>query len=140
MPAPMVPRPTTPIVLNSRAMRHMVACTYAPVGVGPLTSPCPLHPQVAEQCLASERESRESPAMRHEALLRDQAGVISRAQALASGLSENDVRRLLRRRSWVCVHPGVYVNHTGELTWLQRAWAAVLFAWPAALCDESALR
>jgi hypothetical protein len=78
--------------------------------------------------------------MAHESLLRDQAGVISRAQALASGLTENDVRRLLRRRSWVSVHPGVYVNHTGELTWLQRAWAAVLFAWPAALCDESALR
>ena len=38
------------------------------------------------------------------------------------------------------VHPGVYVNHTGELTWLQRAWAAVLFAWPAALSHDSALR
>ena len=41
---------------------------------------------------------------------------------------------------WVMVHPGVYVNHTGELTWLQRAWAAVLFAWPAALSHDSALR
>ncbi|HSV38643.1 MAG TPA: hypothetical protein VLI04_07765 [Nocardioidaceae bacterium] len=38
------------------------------------------------------------------------------------------------------VHPGVYVNHTGPLTWLQRAWAAVLACSPAALCDESALR
>jgi hypothetical protein len=75
-----------------------------------------------------------------EPLLRDQAGVISRGQALARGLSENDVRRLLRRRSSVCIHPGVYVDHTGELTWLQRAWAAILFAWPAALCHESALR
>ena len=64
--------------------------------------------------------------------LAEQAGVISRVQAQANGLSEGDVRRLLRRREWVKVHPGVYVNHTGELTWLQRAWAAVLFAWPAA--------
>jgi hypothetical protein len=70
----------------------------------------------------------------------EQSGVIARGQARASGLSEVDVRRLLRRREWVVVHPGVYVNHTGELTWLQRAWAAVLFAWPAALSHDSALR
>ena len=38
------------------------------------------------------------------------------------------------------MHPGVYVDHTGPLTWLQRAWAAVLVAWPAALTHESALR
>jgi hypothetical protein len=34
----------------------------------------------------------------------------------------------------------VYINHSGELTWLQRAWAAVLFASPAVLSHESALR
>ena len=73
-------------------------------------------------------------------VLRDQAGVIARRQALEAGLTSNDVRRLLRRREWVAVHPGVYVDHTGPLTWLQRAWAAVLYAWPAALCGESALR
>lgn len=38
------------------------------------------------------------------------------------------------------MHPGVYVDHTGELSWLQRAWAAVLFADPAALCHDSAIR
>jgi hypothetical protein len=73
-------------------------------------------------------------------ILTDQAGVISRKQAIAGGMTENDVRRLIRRREWVVVHPGVYVNHTGEPTWLQRAWAAVLFAWPAALTHDSALR
>jgi len=78
--------------------------------------------------------------MRRQDILVEQSGVISRAQAQANGLSEGDIRRLLRRREWVKVHPGVYVNHTGELTWLQRAWAAVLFAWPAALSHESALR
>jgi hypothetical protein len=75
-----------------------------------------------------------------EALLRDQSGVVSRSQALDAGATENDVRRLLRRRELVVVHPGVYVDHTGELNWLQRAWAAVLFAWPAALSHQSALR
>lgn len=78
--------------------------------------------------------------MRIPDILKDQSGVISRAQALAAGLDENSIRRLLRRREWVRVHPGVYVGHTGELTWLQRAWSAVLFAWPAALSHESALR
>jgi len=34
----------------------------------------------------------------------------------------------------------VYVDHTGPPSWLQRAWAAVLFAWPAVLCHGSALR
>jgi len=73
-------------------------------------------------------------------LLDRQDGVIARHQALAAGLLPHDVRRLLRRREWVQVHRGVYVDHTGVLTWIQRSWAAVLWAWPAALWGESALR
>lgn len=69
-----------------------------------------------------------------------QDGVIARSQAARHGLTDNDIRRLIRRREWVRVHPRVYVNHTGPLTWRQRAWAAVLAVWPAALCGESALR
>jgi hypothetical protein len=69
-----------------------------------------------------------------------QSGVISRRQAVAAGVSSSEIRRLLRRREWAMVHPGVYASHTGQLTWLQRAWAGVLFSWPAALCSESALR
>jgi hypothetical protein len=38
------------------------------------------------------------------------------------------------------VHDGVFVNHTGELTWLQRAWVGVQVAWPAALSHDSAIR
>ena len=73
-------------------------------------------------------------------MLREQDRVISRRQALAAGLTPADVRRLLRRRQWVTVHPGVYITHTGTLTWQQRAWAAVLYAPPAALTHQSALR
>lgn len=65
--------------------------------------------------------------------------MISRRQALDAGLAEHEIRRLLRRNEWARVHPGVYVDHTGPLTWIQRAWAAVLYAAPAALCFESAL-
>jgi hypothetical protein len=68
-----------------------------------------------------------------------QCGVVSRAQAKALGLTPNDVRRLLRRREWAVVHPGVYVDHTGPPTWEQRAWAAVLALAPAALSHASAL-
>ena len=68
-----------------------------------------------------------------------QDGVVARRQALAAGLHGHDVRRLVRRREWVVVHPGVYVNHTGSLTWQQRAWAAVLAVAPGALSHGSAL-
>lgn len=65
--------------------------------------------------------------------------MISRRQALDAGMQHHDIRRLLRRNEWARVHPGVYVDHTGPLTWTQQAWAAVLYAAPAALCFESAL-
>jgi hypothetical protein len=73
-------------------------------------------------------------------LLDLQAGVISRRQVRARGLGDVEIARKLRRREWATVFVGVYVNHTGELTWIQRAWAAVLFSWPAALTHQSALR
>lgn len=69
----------------------------------------------------------------------EQDGVVSRAQLLAHGATPGDVRRLLRRRELTVVHPGVYVNHTGGLTRVQREWAAVLLHWPAALAGTSAL-
>jgi hypothetical protein len=68
-----------------------------------------------------------------------QAGVVSRRQLLELGAGDQDVRRWVRQRRLVRVHTGVYVNHTGPLTWVNRAWAAVLFHEPAALCDRSAL-
>jgi len=73
-------------------------------------------------------------------LLDLQSGVVRRAQLLEAGLSPHEIRGGLRRREWTPVFPGVYVNHTGPLTWMQRAWAGVLAVWPAALCGESALR
>lgn len=78
------------------------------------------------------------PRLQH--LLDVQCGVVGRAQALEVGLTDNDIRRLIRGLRLTQVHAGVYVDHTGPLTWLQRAWSAVLFCRPAALCDESARR
>ncbi|MCH1864971.1 type IV toxin-antitoxin system AbiEi family antitoxin domain-containing protein [Nocardioides sp. CFH 31398] len=78
------------------------------------------------------------PALRELVDLQD--GVVARRQALAAGMTSTAVERLVRRREWVAVHPGVYVTHTGPLSWLQRAWAAVLACWPAVLDAHSALR
>lgn len=65
---------------------------------------------------------------------------MSRRQALGAGLSEPDVRRMLRGRTWTTLLPGVYLDHTGRPSWSQHAWAAVLACWPAALHGGSALR
>ncbi|GAA3529275.1 type IV toxin-antitoxin system AbiEi family antitoxin domain-containing protein [Nocardioides daeguensis] len=73
-------------------------------------------------------------------LMERQDGVISRRQARACGLENHEIARRVRRREWTPVHPGVYVHHTGPLTWRQRAWAAVLACGPSALGGISALR
>ncbi|MBS2936543.1 type IV toxin-antitoxin system AbiEi family antitoxin domain-containing protein [Nocardioides sp. J2M5] len=74
------------------------------------------------------------------ALLASQSGVASRRQLHDASVAPHDLKRLLRRRELVRLHDGIFIDHTGTPTWLQRAWAGVLLAWPAALCDESALR
>ncbi len=68
-----------------------------------------------------------------------QDGVLSRRQLLDAGATDRDIRRLVRRRELAVAHPGVYVNHTGPLTYRQREWVAVLAACPAALTGMSAL-
>lgn len=52
--------------------------------------------------------------------------MVSRAQALQVGMQAHDVRRLVRRHELAPLLPGVYVDHTGEPSWAQRAWGAVL--------------
>lgn len=74
------------------------------------------------------------------ALLSLQSGVVSRRQLHEASLRPHDLKRLVRQRDLVRLHDGVYLNHTGTPTWLQRAWAGVLLAWPAALCGDSAIR
>ena len=72
-------------------------------------------------------------------LLRRQSGVVTRRQLFELGGSRADLRRHLRGRDLVQLHPGTYVTHTGPPTRAQREWAAVLFYAPAALHRESAL-
>ncbi len=72
-------------------------------------------------------------------LLATQSGVIARRQVEEAGGQAHDIERMLRRREWVRWLPGVYVDHTGQPTWVQRAWGGVLYFAPSALADESAL-
>lgn len=66
-----------------------------------------------------------------------QEGVASRSQLVEGGWTSTDIRRAQRRNELRRVHPRIYGTHTGPLTWRQRAWAAVLYAAPAALCWDS---
>ncbi|GGU20555.1 type IV toxin-antitoxin system AbiEi family antitoxin domain-containing protein [Nocardioides albus] len=81
--------------------------------------------------------AREDAARMLDAQRRMQDGVTTYAQLTAGGLSRIDIERAVRRNELRRVHPRVYVDHTGPLTWEQRAWAAVLYAAPALLCRES---
>jgi hypothetical protein len=75
-----------------------------------------------------------------EELLQRQDHVFTRLQVLALGGDENLIRRMIRRREWSVVHPGVMVDHTGAPTPSELEWAAVLHYAPAALTGRSALR
>lgn len=76
--------------------------------------------------------------MRHESVaariavgtaLRQQGDLITRSQALASGMTEAELRHRTRVDGpWSVVLPGIYLAHTGSLTSGQREIAAVLYA------------
>ena len=68
-----------------------------------------------------------------------QSGTVSRLQLVHLGATHGDIERMVRRRVLTRVRPGVFVNHTGPLTPVQRDWVAVLAAWPAALSHGSAV-
>ncbi|GAY13190.1 type IV toxin-antitoxin system AbiEi family antitoxin [Pseudonocardia sp. N23] len=73
-----------------------------------------------------------------EELVARQAGVVTRAQALAAGLSIGDVDRRVARRRWRPLHPRVYLAgdapHTDEV----RVRAAVLWAGEGAVLAGTA--
>lgn len=61
------------------------------------------------------------------ALARRQHGVITRGQAMSGGLTDAQIRWRLERGDWRVLHRGVYLTHTGELTWAARASAGLLW-------------
>ncbi len=61
-------------------------------------------------------------------LARRQYGVLLRHQAVETGTSIKAIRCHLRAGRWQRIHPGVYLTHSGEVSWMIRASAAVLRA------------
>lgn len=64
--------------------------------------------------------------MQLDGLARRQHDVLSRDQAREGGLSDKAIRCRLRTGKWRRIHPGVYLTHSGEISWLSRASAAIL--------------
>ena len=83
------------------------------------------------------RQAAEFAAAQLGVLMAQRVGVVTRAELMAAGLNRSDIDRLVRRRSLCKVHPRVYVDHTGPLTYDQRLWAAVLAVEPAVLCGTT---
>jgi hypothetical protein len=72
-------------------------------------------------------------------LVRRQSGVITRAQALAAGMSRHAIYARLDSGRWQQLHPGVYATYSGPADRQSKLWAAVLGARPGALlCHQTA--
>jgi Transcriptional regulator, AbiEi antitoxin len=57
-----------------------------------------------------------------------QAGVVSRRQALRSGMSRSAITSKVKRGRWRQIHPGIYVTFSGPVGRDSQLWAAVLYA------------
>lgn len=75
---------------------------------------------------------RHTTGMSIERVLRRQAGVISRAQALAEGMSSSTIGRRVRSGLWVRMYPRVYLAVDHGLTPEARLRGAALWAGPSA--------
>ncbi len=62
---------------------------------------------------------------------------MGRAQLIDLGASPKWVR-VRASRDWQRVHPGVFVTHTGPLTWRNRSWAALVYAGDGAVLGHEA--
>ncbi len=69
-------------------------------------------------------------------LAQDQAGVVSRRQALDCGLSSTRIHRHLVTGRWQRIHRGVYAVFSGPVPRPALLWAAVLAAGPGAMLSH----
>ena len=72
-------------------------------------------------------------------LIADQSLAVSRVQALAAGMSPDQIRRTIGRAWQRSAHAGVYVAATGPVDYLTRCWTSLIHAGPgSALGMETA--
>lgn len=69
-------------------------------------------------------------------IIAEQAGMVSRQQALRAGLASGTIESKVKHGLWQQVHLGVYAAFTGTVAWEARLWAAVLYAGPGALLSH----
>jgi len=69
-------------------------------------------------------------------LARFQAGVVTRQQALGTGLSTNAIVSKVRRGRWRQIYWGVYTTFTGPVNRQAQLWAAVLYAGKGAVLSH----
>src|SRR6478672_1112740 len=69
-------------------------------------------------------------------LLDRQAGVLSRSQLLALGLTRSQARRHVVNGRWHMLLPGVYAGFTGPVGQVARIWSALLYAGPDAVASH----
>ncbi|WP_139283160.1 type IV toxin-antitoxin system AbiEi family antitoxin domain-containing protein [Raineyella antarctica] len=82
---------------------------------------------------------REQLSARARALVDEQDGIITRSQALAYGVSDRVIQRLVTDGSWQRLDNGIFVVGSAPITWDQWARGGLLWAGePAALGGEAA--
>jgi Transcriptional regulator, AbiEi antitoxin/Protein of unknown function (DUF559) len=69
-------------------------------------------------------------------LARLQEGIVSRRQALRSGMTPDAVKWAVRRGAWEPVYPGVYAVFTGTVGRRARLWATLLYAGEGAVLSH----
>ena len=85
----------------------------------------------------ADRSIEQSPLLRARVL--GQAGLVTRAQAIAGGISLESVRWALASGRCLALHPGVYPTTPGRDDWELRAVAVLLsVGGPVALAGASA--
>jgi hypothetical protein len=74
--------------------------------------------------------------MAFEFVLRYQASVVTRAQALESGLSDDAIRHRVATGRWQRLYEGVYATFSGPVPRQAQLWAAVLYAGAGAVLSH----
>jgi hypothetical protein len=69
-------------------------------------------------------------------VLRVQAGIADRDQAMRAGFSRRQIAHRLSTGVWQHVHPGVYATFSGPLSRGARLWAAVRWAGEGAMVSH----
>ena len=70
------------------------------------------------------------------AIMRDQRGVITRAQALAAGVPRRSIDRACSEDLWTTMYPGGYRSSATSCTWQQRVTGACFWAGPHAVASH----